>query len=99
MFSSLGPELLESRRMKAFVTGGTGFIGERLVERLRDRGDHGVALVRSREEGAKFEKMGARRVDGDRSSSDAIHSGVKGCEAVFHVAAVCKVGIPKKEHE
>jgi dihydroflavonol-4-reductase len=85
--------------VKAFVTGGTGFIGERLVQRLRDRGDDVVALVRSREKGAKLEQMGATLVEGDLSSSDAIHSGVKGCEAVFHVAAVYKVGIPKKEHE
>ena len=38
--------------MKAFVTGGTGFIGERLVGRLRERGDDVVALVRSREKAA-----------------------------------------------
>ena len=35
--------------MKAFVTGGTGFIGSRLVRRLRERGDDVVALVRSPE--------------------------------------------------
>jgi dihydroflavonol-4-reductase len=85
--------------MKAFVTGGTGFIGERLVKRLRDRGDDVVALVRSREKGKKLEEMGATLVEGDLSSSDAIHSAVKGCDAAFHVAAVYKVGIPEKEHE
>src|SRR3954453_22997662 len=85
--------------MKAFVTGGTGFIGERLVKRLRDRGDDVVALVRSREKGAKLEQMGATLVEGDLSSSYALHSGVTGCEAVLHVAAVYKVASPKKEHE
>src|SRR3954452_15726858 len=85
--------------MKAFVTGGTGFIGERLVQRLRDRGDEGVALVRSREKGTKLEEMGATLVLGDLSSSDAIRSGVEGCDSAFHVAAVYKVGIPEKEHE
>jgi nucleoside-diphosphate-sugar epimerase len=85
--------------VKAFVTGGTGFIGERIVQRLRDRGDDVVALVRSREKGAKLEEMGATLVEGDLSSSDAIHTGVQGCDAAFHVAAVYKVGIPKSEHE
>jgi len=85
--------------MKAFVTGATGFIGERLVRRLRDRGDDVVALARSREKGAKLEQMGASLVEGDLSSSDAIHTGVQGCDAVFHIAAVYKVGIPKSEHE
>ena len=85
--------------MKAFVTGGTGFIGERLVKRLRDRGDEVVALVRSREKGEKLEQMGATLVFGDLSSQDAIRSGVEGCDSAFHVAAVYKVGIPESEHE
>src|SRR4051812_286331 len=85
--------------MKAFVTGGTGFIGERLVQRLRDRGDDVVALVRSRDKGEKLERMGATLVEGDLSSSDAIRQAVEGCDSVFHVAAVYKVGIPEKEHE
>jgi dihydroflavonol-4-reductase len=85
--------------MKAFVTGGTGFIGERVVQRLRDRGDEVVALVRSREKGEKLEQMGATLVEGDLSSSDAIRQGVEGCDSAFHVAALYKVGIPEKEHE
>ena len=85
--------------MKAFVTGGTGFIGERLVRRLRDRGDDVVALVRSREKGATLEQLGAQLVLGDLSSSDSIRSGLEGCDAAFHAAAVYKVGIPEKEHE
>jgi dihydroflavonol-4-reductase len=85
--------------VKAFVTGGTGFIGERLVKRLRDRGDEVVALVRSRDRGSKLAEMGATLVEGDLSSSDAIRAGVEGCDSVFHAAAVYKVGIPEKEHE
>jgi dihydroflavonol-4-reductase len=85
--------------VKAFVTGGTGFIGERIVQRMRDRGDDVVALVRSREKGSKLEKMGATLVEGDLSSSDAIRGALEGCDSAFHVAAVYKVGIPEKEHE
>jgi nucleoside-diphosphate-sugar epimerase len=85
--------------VKAFVTGGTGFIGERLVRRLRERGDDVVALVRSRDKGKKLEEMGATLVEGDLSSSDAIREGLEGCDSAFHVAAVYKVGIPEKEHE
>jgi nucleoside-diphosphate-sugar epimerase len=85
--------------VKAFVTGGTGFIGEQLVKRLRDRGDDVVALVRSRERGKSLEDMGAALAEGDLSSSDAIRQAVEGCDSAFHVAAVYKVGIPEKEHE
>jgi dihydroflavonol-4-reductase len=83
--------------MKAFVTGGTGFIGGRLIRRLRERGDEVVALVRSPEKANSLRELGCELVEGDLSSADAIRQGVQGCDAVFHVAAVYKVGIPKSE--
>ena len=86
-------------RVRAFVTGGTGFIGSPLVRKLRDRGDDVVALVRSREKGKELEAMGCTLIEGDLSTSDAINQGVKGCDSAFHIAAVYKVGIPSKEHE
>jgi nucleoside-diphosphate-sugar epimerase len=43
--------------------------------------------------------MGAKLVEGDLSSSDAIRAGVEGCDSAFHIAAVYKVGIPEREHE
>ena len=85
--------------MKAFVTGGTGFIGGRLIRRLRDRGDEVVALVRSPAKAADLRALGVELVQGDLSSERAIRDGVRGCDAVFHVAAVYKVGIPASERE
>jgi nucleoside-diphosphate-sugar epimerase len=85
--------------MKAFVTGGTGFIGSRLVRRLRERGDDVVALVRSPAKAVELREQGVQLVEGDLSSEQAIRDGVQGCDAVFHVAAVYKVGIPASERE
>jgi dihydroflavonol-4-reductase len=83
--------------VKVFVTGGTGFIGGRLIGRLRERGDDVVALVRSPEKAAALRDLGCELVEGDLSSTDAIRRGMEGCDAAFHVAAVYKVGIPKSE--
>jgi dihydroflavonol-4-reductase len=83
--------------VKAFVTGGTGFIGGRLIGRLRDRGDDVVALVRSPDKATRLRERGCELIEGDLSSKDAIRRGVEGCDAAFHVAAVYKVGIPKSE--
>jgi nucleoside-diphosphate-sugar epimerase len=83
--------------VKAFVTGGTGFIGSRVARRLRERGDEVVALVRSPAKAAELRELGCELVEGDLSSDDAIRRGVEGCDAVFHVAAVYKVGIPDSE--
>ncbi len=83
--------------MRAFVTGGTGFIGGRLIEKLRARGDDVVALVRTPAKAGGLQGQGCELVEGDLTSEDAIRRGVQGCDSVFHVAAVYKVGIPESE--
>ena len=87
------------RPVKVFVTGGTGFIGGRVVKRLRDRGDDVVALVRSRDKAAELEAVGATLVEGDLSSTERIRAACEDCDAVIHGAAIYKVGIPKSERE
>jgi dihydroflavonol-4-reductase len=82
--------------VRAFVTGGTGFIGSRVVKRLRDRGDEVVVLARSPEKAAGLD---AQVVEGDLSDADAIRQGVEGCQAVFHIAADYRVGMPKSKRE
>jgi dihydroflavonol-4-reductase/farnesol dehydrogenase len=83
--------------MKVFVTGGTGFIGGRVVQRLRARGDEVVALVRSPDKAAQLEALGCEWVEGDLSSTVAIRRGVDRCDAVIHAGAIYKVGIPASE--
>jgi nucleoside-diphosphate-sugar epimerase len=83
--------------MKAFVTGGTGFIGSRVIKRLRGRGDDVIALVRTPSKATDLLDGGVELVEGDLSSDDAIRRGVEGADVVFHIGAVYKVGIPKKE--
>lgn len=83
--------------MRAFVTGGTGFIGGHVVRKLRARGDEVVALVRSPSKAAEVERLGCELVEGDLSDQEKLRNAMKGCDAVFHVAAVYKVGVPKDE--
>src|SRR6187401_3300146 len=85
--------------MRAFVTGGTGFIGGKVVRRLRERGDEVVALVRSPARASDLAELGCELAKGDLGSTDAIRRAVQGCDAVFHIAAVYKVGIPASERE
>src|SRR5436190_245128 len=85
--------------MRAFVTGGTGFIGGRVVRKLRERGDEVVALVRSPATATDLAEIGCELVEGDLGSTDAIRRGQQGCDAAFHIAAVYKVGIPASERE
>jgi dihydroflavonol-4-reductase len=84
--------------MKAFVTGATGFIGGHVARKLRERGDDVVALVRSPEKAGQLRELGCELVEGDLSDDAAIQRGTSGCDAVFHIGAMYKVGIPKSAH-
>jgi nucleoside-diphosphate-sugar epimerase len=71
----------------AFVTGGSGFIGGRLIERLLRDGHAVRALARSDESAAKVRDRGAEPVEGDLSDTSAMARGASGCELAFHAAA------------
>ena len=83
--------------MRAFVTGATGFIGAHVARKLRERGDEVVALVRSPSKADELRELGCETVEGSLSDEDAIRRGVQGADAVFHVGAAYKVGIPRSE--
>ena len=72
--------------MKAFVTGGTGFVGAHLVQALRARGDQVTCLVRN---AAKVHALGwsdVRLVRGDLDDAAALREGCAGAEVIYHVA-------------
>jgi nucleoside-diphosphate-sugar epimerase len=85
--------------MRAFVTGGTGFIGGTVVRELRERGDEVVALVRSPEKAGPLLQLGCELVRGDLADGDAIAKGVAGVDAVFHIGAIYKVGVPVRDRQ
>jgi nucleoside-diphosphate-sugar epimerase len=78
---------LSAEGSTAFVTGGSGFIGGRLIERLRADGWSVRALARSSAAADKVRALGAEPVDGDLEDLDRMRSGAQGCELAFHAAA------------
>ena len=71
----------------AFVTGGSGFIGGRLIRRLVGEGWTVKALARSDSSAAKVRDAGAEPVMGDLDEVAAMTEGARGCEYAFHAAA------------
>jgi len=71
-----------------FVTGGSGFIGGRLIERLLADGHDGSALARSPAAADRVRALGARPVEGELASVQAMRAGAEGCELAFHAAAM-----------
>jgi nucleoside-diphosphate-sugar epimerase len=73
--------------MRAFVTGGSGFIGGRLIMRLRDEGWEVRALVRSEGSADVVRLLGADPVRGDIAHVDSVRAAASGCSHAFHAAA------------
>jgi nucleoside-diphosphate-sugar epimerase len=72
----------------AFVTGGSGFIGGRLIERLVRDGHTVKALARSDAAATRVRRAGAEPVSGDLADVAAMRNGAEGCELAFHAAAM-----------
>jgi dihydroflavonol-4-reductase len=80
--------------MIAFVTGGSGFIGQYVVRKLVARGYTVRALARSESSVQVVERAGATAVWGDLNDRDSLIQGMTGCNVVYHIAAWYKVGDP-----
>jgi farnesol dehydrogenase len=76
--------------MKIFITGGTGFIGRRLTERLAAEKHQVILLLR---DPAKAEGLKSTQIifmQGDIFDNDVLRKGMQGCDWVFHMAAFTK---------
>ncbi len=71
-----------------FVTGGSGFLGRALVERLVARGERVVALGRSPDSRRVLEELGAEPIPGDMRDRGALTRAMRDCSIAFHLAGV-----------
>lgn len=73
----------------AFVTGGSGFVGRRLVEMLIERGCERVVSFDIAPKPADAEDCSKiEYVQGDISNREQVIKYSAGCEAIFHIAAL-----------
>jgi NADH dehydrogenase len=70
------------------VTGGTGFVGSRIVHALRTENRDVRCLVRDPERAGQLEAWGCELVQGDVTDAGSLARAVEGCEAVIHLVAI-----------
>lgn len=80
--------------MRALVTGGAGFIGSHVVQRLLEAGHEVVVLdnfFTGRRENLSAVARDVRIVEGDVRDAACVEASAVGCEVVFHQAAIVSV--------
>lgn len=74
--------------MKTLVTGGTGFVGANVVRALLQRETQVRALVRPRSDTRNLDRLAVELVAGDLRDRRSLEAALKGCDTVYHVAAM-----------
>ncbi len=74
--------------MTTLITGATGFLGSALARALVARGDEVRALVRPASNRSALEGVRVEFVPGDVTDRADVDAAVKGCDRVFHAAAL-----------
>jgi NADH dehydrogenase len=74
--------------VKVLVTGGTGFVGPKVVKAIVDAGHEVRALTRTRKGGASAAAVGAELVEGDVADAASLRVAAQGVEAVVHLVAI-----------
>jgi NADH dehydrogenase len=79
---------MEDEMKKILVTGGTGFVGNAVIESLHRHGYHPVALVRKGSENKL--RSSAEIVYGDVLDKDSLVSAMDGVDAVIHLVGIIR---------
>ncbi|MFC0263768.1 NAD-dependent epimerase/dehydratase family protein [Fontibacter flavus] len=80
--------------MKVFVTGGTGYIGSRLIQRLLEKVDVVRALYRN--EHPAIDHPSLEWVKGELDEEEKIVRLLEGCHQVYHMAGLARMWHPQK---
>jgi len=72
---------------KALVTGATGFVGAAVARRLLEAGSAVRVLARPNADRRNLAGLDVEPVTGDLTDAASLADAVRGCDAVFHVAA------------
>jgi uncharacterized protein YbjT (DUF2867 family) len=70
------------------VTGGTGFVGPKIVHELRAQEREVRCLVRDPKRASKLAAWGCELVQGDVTDPTSLRAAVSGCDVVVHLVAI-----------
>ncbi len=80
-------KIISRNSQKVFITGGAGFLGRAIVQRLLDEGYEVVALARRAQLPAHLKLPGVHAVSGDVRDEASLAAALTGVDYVIHAAA------------
>jgi len=83
--------------MKVFVTGGTGFVGSHLIQRLAQDGHELCCLVRKTSDVRLLEEVGATLITGDVTDKASLLEGMEGCDWVANLANIYEFWVANRQ--
>jgi dihydroflavonol-4-reductase len=83
--------------MRALVTGATGFVGSAVARALYQAGWQVRALARSGSDRRNLRRLPIELATGDLNDAASLDEALRGCEALFHVAADYRIGVTDPE--
>lgn len=83
--------------MTTLLTGATGFVGAAVLRSLVAAGHRVRALVRPGSDRRNLKGIDCEVVTGDLIEIESLQRALRGCEAVFHVAADYRLWVPDRE--
>ena len=83
--------------MRTLLTGATGFVGSAVLRSLLKAGHHVRALVRSESDRCNLTGIECEIVPGDLTEPVSLERAVRGCDALFHVAADYRLWVPDRD--
>jgi dihydroflavonol-4-reductase len=83
--------------MTTLVTGATGFVGAAVARRLLARGREVRVLARPGSDRRNLHGLPVEVVEGDLLDPPSLQHAVRGCSALFHVAADYRLWVPRPE--
>jgi dihydroflavonol-4-reductase len=84
---TFAPALKKPKGMTTLLTGATGFVGAAVLRTLIAAGHNIRALVRPNSDRRNLSGVDCEIFFGDLAEPDSLKRAVRGCEALFHVAA------------
>ncbi|WP_373493115.1 NAD-dependent epimerase/dehydratase family protein [Aquiflexum sp.] len=83
--------------MKTFITGASGYLGQRLAWRLAESGEHVHVLIRNKKAAVHLKHPNIQIFYGDILELESIKEALGDCCYVFHMAALARVWTKNRE--